>query len=387
MAFFEQPAGGNSARNSALRLEMKITMTYKEKIHQLFLKIPQDIIPDFNQPRGRNRLPTQAFSEFLTNREQGDWAEKLILNAINKTNKDFVAVQYGKSDRLVAGEAGFKEFYEAYQDELDHIGKRPDILVFRVKDYKSTWNFSISHLAEEEQKFIVPKAIAGLEIRSSSFLAEKYDRYFQQERDNSVSRILVIQQDVLEHYEDVLDENWRKIIENISTENLGQVTFNLPRWRKIPRQMELKEKLQELKELLRITQKRDFLSVTSKIEDLLVVYKWVQTFNVPHFYFQVFFDKVYGIAFENILELIGDSANRDSKFFIEQDEKNQQKTTIKINVKEGIEIAGKVAMPNHHSDFRELDRGRLLFFIKFEGGEAYLNTKNLFKLLNLSSGD
>lgn len=362
-------------------------MTYKEKIHQLFLKIPQDIIPGFNQPRGRNRPPTQAFSEFLTNREQGDWAEKLILNAINKTNKDFVAVQYGKSDKLVAGEAGFKEFYEAYQDELDHIGKRPDILVFRVKDYKPTWNFSISHLTEEEQKFIVPKAIAGLEIRSSSFLAEKYDKHFQQERDNSASRILAIQQEILENYVDVLDEDWRKMVENISSENLGQVTFNLPRWRKNLRQMELKEKLKELKELLRITQKRDFLSVTSKIEDLLVVYKWIQTFNVPHFYFQVFFDKVYGVAFENILELISDSANRDSKFFIEQDEKNQQKTTIKINVKEGIEIAGKVAMPNHQSDFRELDRGRLLFFIKFEGGEAYLNTKNLFKLLNLSSGD
>jgi len=40
-------------------------------------------------------------------------------------------------------------------------------------------------------------------------------------------------------------------------------------------------------------------------------------------------------------------------------------------------------MPSHQSDFRELDRCRLLFFVKFEGGEAYLNTENLLNLLNL----
>ena len=50
----------------------------------------------------------------------------------------------------------------------------------------------------------------------------------------------------------------------------------------------------EIKEI----QKRDYLSITPKVEDIKVVYKWIETFNVPHFYFQVFFDKVYGISFE-----------------------------------------------------------------------------------------
>jgi len=40
-------------------------------------------------------------------------------------------------------------------------------------------------------------------------------------------------------------------------------------------------------------------------------------------------------------------------------------------------------MPSHQSDFRELDRGRL-FFVKFEGGEAYLNNENLLNLMNLT---
>lgn len=111
-------------------------MSCKDGIRELSLKVPKDIVSDFNQQRKRSKPPTQAFSEFLTNREQGDWAERLVFSAINKVNKRFVAVQYGKSDRLVAGKAGFKEFYESYQDELDHISKRPDILVSRTQDYK-----------------------------------------------------------------------------------------------------------------------------------------------------------------------------------------------------------------------------------------------------------
>jgi type II restriction enzyme len=41
-------------------------------------------------------------------------------------------------------------------------------------------------------------------------------------------------------------------------------------------------------------------------------------------------------------------------------------------------------MPDHRSVAKELDRGRLLFHVTFEGGEAFLNTANLFALLNLS---
>lgn len=296
-------------------------MSYRDRIHEISLRVPNDIV-NFNKQRRRSKPPTQAFSEFLTNREQGDWAERLVFNAINKLNKHFVAVQYGRADRLVAGEVGFKEFYESYQDELDRIGKRPDILVFRIQDYKPDWNFNISNLSEDDQMAIIPNAIAGLEIRSSSFLIEKYDLHLQQ-KDASVKKMT----------------------------------------------------------------QRKFLSFTPKVEDMMIVYKWIQTFNVPYFYFQVFFDKVYGISFENILQLIAIPANRNTKYFLEKDEKNQQKTTIKINVKEGIEIASKVDMPSHQSDFRELDRGRLLFYVKFEGGEMYLNPENLFGLLNLPCGD
>ncbi len=68
------------------------------------------------------------------------------MQAINKTNQNFVAVQYGKSDQFVAGEPGFEEFYESYQNELDLIGKRPDLLIFRVEDYDYDWSFNRHYL-------------------------------------------------------------------------------------------------------------------------------------------------------------------------------------------------------------------------------------------------
>ncbi len=77
------------------------------------------------------RAPTMANSVFLTNKEQGDWAEEIVFNAINEYSDDYRAIQYGRSESLAAGDPGFAEFYASYLDELNDIGKKPDILVYR----------------------------------------------------------------------------------------------------------------------------------------------------------------------------------------------------------------------------------------------------------------
>lgn len=51
-------------------------------------------------------------------KEQGDWAEDLIFRAINQTSENYVAVRYGKSDDLIAGEGGFENFYNNFQDDI-----------------------------------------------------------------------------------------------------------------------------------------------------------------------------------------------------------------------------------------------------------------------------
>ena len=51
------------------------------------------------------------------------------------------------------------------------------------------------------------------------------------------------------------------------------------------------------------------------------------------------------------------------------------KTTIKVNVGIGKEIIKRIDMPEHKSAMKELDRGRLLFYVTFNGGKGYLDNE------------
>lgn len=361
-------------------------MTYYEQIKNLTKIIPEELV-DFTKPRDIARTPTQASSNFITNKEQGDWAENLIIRAINENAKNHIAIKYGKSDDLVAGEEGFDEFFQEFQNELDTIGKRPDLLIFKQQDFDEKLGYDISHIPHVEIDNYVKKAIAGIEVRSSAFLIDRYEEAMQKRTKSYLDKALSIKKDILQNYSDVLNNPSRKcyidILNSINTETIHVSDFKVPGWRSTERLCQLNELFKELKSAIREIQKRDYLSITPKVEDIKVVYKWIETFNVPHFYFQVFFDKVYGISFENILQTISNPDNEGAIFSVESDTKNQNKTTIKIKSKTGIEIASKVDEPQHKSVRKEMDRGRLLFYVTFQGGTAYLDVDNLKHILNI----
>jgi len=350
---------------------------YIQKIEELIKDVPSDIV-NFALKRRRGNVPTQAFSEFLTNREQGDWAEDLIFKAINEIDNGVIAVRYGKSDQIVAGEPGFKDFYQRYQDELDKMGKRPDLLIFRKEDF-SLANLDISHLDDRELNNIVPKAIAGLEIRSSSFLVNKYNEFSMKRKDKIINQIKKIVDMLKSQY---LPKGWRIWLSNVDINNENTL-FTIPR---TPIKGEsVKVTVKELRTLINSLKKRDFLSFTPKAEDIYVIYKWVKSFGVPHYYVQVFFDRVYAIPFKNILEIISDSSNEGKTFFVERNAKNQFKTTIHIDINEGFLLAEKVEFPDHWSEYKELGRGRLLFYVTFRGGRAYLDVKKFYEMIGLYS--
>lgn len=288
----------------------KMVKAYSEYVRQIASKIPRSII-DLTQPRRRSRPPTQAFSEFATHREQGDWAETLVTQALSCL-VDYDVVKCGKTDTIMAGEKGFKEFYERYQDELDTIGKRPDVLIFAKETSPKSFPRNISDLGLDQLSKIVPKALAGFEIRSSSFLSKKYKQAMQRE---------------------------------------GK------------------------------TKGRTFLSFTPKVEDLLVVLKWIDTYNVPHYYVQVFFDAVYVIPFHSILQLISNSANEDKIFTIEKNEKNQQKTTIHLDIDQGLHLGDIVLPPEHYSAAKELNRGRMLYYVRFKGAKLEIKRNILNQVI------
>ena len=93
--------------------------TYTETIQRLISESPFEIDTEL-QITGR--VPTLATSAFLTNKQQGDWAEEIVCNAINEYSQEYRALKYGRDDSLDAGDPGFREFYAAYQDELNSVG-------------------------------------------------------------------------------------------------------------------------------------------------------------------------------------------------------------------------------------------------------------------------
>lgn len=349
--------------------------------------VPATLV-DFSLPRDPARTPTQASSNFITNKEQGDWAENLITRAINETSKNFVAIKYGKSDNLVAGEDGFDAFYQNFQTELDSIGKRPDLLIFRKADFDEKMGSDISQIPHHQITEYVKKAVAGIEVRSSAFLIDRYEAAMQIRTEKFTQIAIQIRDRILREYIDILEQPARSkyipVLQAISLETLSVTDFKVPGWTSSERLVQLNDLLKELKKTIKEIQKRNYLSITPKVEDIKVVYKWIESFNIPHYYFQVFFDKVYGISFEQILTVISNPDNEDVIFSVEADTKNQNKTTIKINSKSGVQIAQKVDEPKHESVRKEMLRGQLLFYVTFKGGSAYLDINNLCAILGIN---
>jgi len=294
-------------------------MDYKSKINKIASEISKDII-DLERERRRGNPPTQAFSDFLTHNEQGNWAEELMFSSLNNLSLPIYPVMYGKADKIMAGDLGFKEFYNSYQKELSTIGKRPDILLFDKNAKDIIEKSDISGLSLEELSKIVPKAKAGLEVRSSAYLTSKFNP---------------------------------------------------------------KEKMPSL-------------SFTPKVEDLIVILKWINNYGVPHYYVQVFFDAIYAISFQTILTLIRDARleikgiknkrifgylGEQLKFVIEKNPKNQYKETIHVFLNSGIRIDEKLNMPKLRALRKELASGRLLHYVAFESSVARLDKKSLINLM------
>lgn len=359
-------------------------MTYIDTIERIISEISPTIV-DFSTERVRGSAPTQVSSEFLTNKEQGDWAEKTLINGINNYSNKYVAVKYGRDDDIVAGDENFKEFYKEYQNELDEIGKRPDVLIFDKKDYPYD-TYNISRFDREELDKIVPLAKCGIEVRSSAFLFDKYEKFMAEKQERLMQSSLEIKDTIIESYGQLLlakDKELYKVICSITPENMHVIRYRSPSWKSSQQLFELSGLLKQLKSNLIEMTKRTFLSITPKVEDLKVVYNWVKKYNVPHYYVQVFFDKAYGISFEKILRLISNPDLEGVDYFLESDVKNQNKTTIKIHANTEENVLEKVSLPEHFSEMKELGRGRLLFYVKFKESLSIVNAQACNRLLGI----
>lgn len=260
-------------------------------------------------------VPTDARSEFLANRALGDWAEKSLAQAIRQVFPSWGVAHYGQSDAMSAGDPGFREFY---LQQLEHVrtnGKRPDLLLFpELSILNGVPNSDISMLPLEQSDAFAQHAFASIEVRSSKVEALRYMEVRKQDR---------------------LD---------------GRSTAST----------------------------RETPSFTVKAEDLVIVYRWIEKYQVSQSYCQVFFDSVFGMNFVDIFEWIG-----RGKFKIDNPDKSQGKATILIPITEGT-LLGRFHHTPHQTVQPKISRlGRHDTYIEpiYEPGNLSIDSDSLYSVL------
>ncbi len=122
---------------------------------------------------------------------------------------------------------------------------------------------------------------------------------------------------------------------------------------------------------------RETPSFTVKVEDLVIVYRWLERHRISQTYCQVFFDSVFAINFLDIFATIASG----SGFSIETPEKSQEKATIMIPITSGIQIGRATAIPTFAAEHRVTELGRHDAYVVPQGGGFELDptaTKQVF---------
>jgi hypothetical protein len=259
-------------------------------------------------PPTRIIVPTDARSEFLANRAMGDWAERLVADAVNRTVLGYRVIHYGNSDRISAGEDGFSSFYRTVIEDVRVYGKRPDLLVVPATHPGPS---DVSAEATESLRPLVASSLAAIEVRSSKYEALHYAKVRADEREAG-------------------------------------------------------------KKGGRASQ-----SFTVKLEDLRVVYRWIENFQKPQAYCQVFFDCMFGINVLDIFEIIGSG----SGFDIEAPDKSQGKITITIPITSGRQLATYDEIPHFEVEHHVTRLGRHDAYVRPVGATVSFDPNALLEVL------
>lgn len=141
-------------------------------------------------------------------------------------------------------------------------------------------------------------------------------------------------------------------------------------------------RVRENERLAGIKVDRSCPSFTVKVEDLIIVYRWMERFDVPQIYSQVFFDSIFGINFLDIFQIIGSG----SGFKIEKPKQSQEKATIMIPITFGNQVATCVEPPEFRTEIRESRLGRVDAFVAPVGGKFVLDPVALDAVLFPQAG-
>jgi hypothetical protein len=125
------------------------------------------------------------------------------------------------------------------------------------------------------------------------------------------------------------------------------------------------------------TSGRETPSFTVKVEDLVIVYRWLERYRVPQSYCQVFFDSVFAINFLDIFAAIASG----SGYSIETPAKSQEKSTIMIPITRGLQLGKATGLPTFAAEHRITELGRHDAYVVPCGGGFVLEPSKVRQVL------
>ncbi len=270
-------------------------------------------------------------SDFLMRWSQGVWSEKRLIDAVNNTGK-FYAIAYGPSGTAPTNDV---RAFELYFERLEAAGlgsiKRPDLLIFRNKDRVFVDNFLNEIGGVEELPFIkedklwplLQNAILAVECENSLWVAEKMP------------------------------------------------DFNTP----MKAQKRLGGKIGLAKTAVLPT-------VIIKEEDRIPLDKWQIENKIPIHIWHVFFDRAYGLSFNEAQRLVAEGLILPTEqIFQAPGGATTKKSIYKYYYHYAYPLGVASERPQLLPAFIEDKNGHILPYVKFEGGALTIDLEAI-NLLN-----
>jgi len=121
---------------------------------------------------------------------------------------------------------------------------------------------------------------------------------------------------------------------------------------------------------------QDTPSFTVKVEDLRIVYRWIEHYRVPQAYAQVFFDSAYVIDFLDIFRIVASGEG----FRLTKPAKSQLKWTFMIPTTSGKEFGTFLSPPTYETEERVTELGRHDAYVVPIGGQLEVDCSPLHRI-------
>lgn len=261
-------------------------------------------------------------SDFLMRWSQGVWSEKRLIDAVNKTNQYF-AIPYGPSGTAPTNDV---RAFELYFERLENAGlgqiKRPDLLLFSKKDKQFIDEFIIQigglgelpFIKEEDLKDLIQKSLMAIECENSLWVAEKMPNYTTA----------------------------------LKPQKRLDGKLGMPKNAVLP-------------------------TVIVKEEDRKPLKTWQTNNKIPLHIWHVFFDRAYGLAFNELERLIEIGLIEPTiQVFQAPGGATSKKAIYKVYYHYAYQLGISKTNPQLVPEFIEDKNGHILPYVKFEGGEIEL---------------